>query len=55
MSAFQRLRQIALAIILTWGWKRAVLAMAAGALSVLALAPFNAFPVLFITSRLWSG
>ncbi|SFJ70543.1 apolipoprotein N-acyltransferase [Bradyrhizobium sp. cf659] len=49
MSAFQRLRQIALAIILTWGWKRALLAMAAGALSVLALAPFNAFPVLFIT------
>ena len=49
MSAFQRLRQIALAVILTWGWKRAVLAMAAGALSVLALAPFNAWPVLFVT------
>ncbi|WP_439395463.1 apolipoprotein N-acyltransferase [Bradyrhizobium sp. PMVTL-01] len=49
MSALQRLRQIALAIILTWGWKRAVIAMAAGALSVLALAPFNLFPVLFIT------
>ena len=49
MSSFQRLRQIALAVILTWGWKRAVLAMAAGALSVLALAPFNAWPVLFIT------
>ncbi|CUT08955.1 Apolipoprotein Nacyltransferase EC 231 Copper homeostasis protein CutE [Bradyrhizobium sp.] len=49
MSQFQRFRQIALAIILTWGWKRALVAMAAGALSVLALAPFNAFPVLFIT------
>ncbi|TYL85438.1 apolipoprotein N-acyltransferase [Bradyrhizobium cytisi] len=49
MSAFQRLRQIALAIILTWGWKRALLAMACGALSVLALAPFNAWPVLFVT------
>ncbi|UWU76927.1 apolipoprotein N-acyltransferase [Bradyrhizobium huanghuaihaiense] len=49
MNALQRLRQIALAIILTWGWKRAVIAMAAGALSVLALAPFNLFPVLFIT------
>ncbi|MFK4511924.1 apolipoprotein N-acyltransferase [Bradyrhizobium daqingense] len=49
MSALQRLRQIALAIILTWGWKRAVIAMAAGALSVLALAPFNLFPVLFVT------
>jgi len=49
VTAFQRLRQIALAIILTWGWKRAVLAMVCGAFSVLALAPFNVFPVLFIT------
>ncbi|WP_225128078.1 apolipoprotein N-acyltransferase [Bradyrhizobium sp. IC3123] len=49
MSPSQRLRQIALAIILTWGWQRAVVAMAAGALSVLALAPFNLFPVLFVT------
>ncbi|UQR63598.1 apolipoprotein N-acyltransferase [Bradyrhizobium sp. C-145] len=49
MSPLQRLRQIALAIILSWGWKRAVIAMAAGALSVLALAPFNLFPVLFVT------
>lgn len=49
MSPFQRLRQIALAIILAWGWKRAVIAIVAGALSVLALAPFNLFPVLFIT------
>jgi apolipoprotein N-acyltransferase len=39
----------ALAIILTWGWKRALVAMAAGALSALALAPFNAWPVLFVT------
>jgi apolipoprotein N-acyltransferase len=46
---FQRLRLIALAIILSWGWKRALIAMAAGALSVLALAPFNAWPVLFVT------
>jgi apolipoprotein N-acyltransferase len=45
----QRLRTTALAIILTWGWKRALVAMAAGALSVLALAPFNAWPVLFLT------
>ena len=37
------------AIILTWGWKRAALAFAAGALSALAMAPFNAWPVLFIT------
>jgi apolipoprotein N-acyltransferase len=49
VSAFQRFRQIALAVILTWGWKRALIAMAAGAISVLALAPFNLFPVLFIT------
>lgn len=49
MSPLQRLRQTALAIILTWGWKRALLAMGCGALSVLALAPFNFFPVLFIT------
>lgn len=49
MTSFQRFRQIALAIILTWGWKRALIAMGCGALSVLALAPFNVFPVLFIT------
>ena len=49
VSPFQRFRQIALAIILTWGWKRALIAMGCGALSVLALAPFNVFPVLFIT------
>jgi apolipoprotein N-acyltransferase len=49
VSPLERLRQIALAVILTWGWKRAVVAMAAGALSVLALAPFNFFPVLFVT------
>ncbi len=49
MTLGQRLRTTALAIILTWGWKRALVAMAAGALSVLALAPFNAWPVLFLT------
>ncbi|PYF01458.1 apolipoprotein N-acyltransferase [Rhodopseudomonas faecalis] len=36
-------------IILAWGWKRALIALLAGALSVLAMAPFNAWPVLFIT------
>jgi apolipoprotein N-acyltransferase len=45
----QRFRTIALAIILMWGWKRALLAMAAGAVSALAMAPFNAWPVLFVT------
>ncbi len=36
-------------IILAWGWKRAVIALVAGALSALAMAPFNAWPVLFLT------
>jgi apolipoprotein N-acyltransferase len=40
---------IILAIILSWGWKRAFIAFAAGALSVLAMAPFDAWPVLFLT------
>nr|WP_249159360.1 apolipoprotein N-acyltransferase [Bradyrhizobium tropiciagri] len=44
-----KLRAAALAIILTWGWKRAMLALVAGALSALAMAPFNAWPVLFLT------
>jgi apolipoprotein N-acyltransferase len=44
-----KLRAPALAIVLSWGWKRTALAFAAGALSVLAMAPFNAWPVLFLT------
>jgi apolipoprotein N-acyltransferase len=43
------IRAAALAIILTWGWKRAAIALSAGALSTLAMAPFNAWPVLFVT------
>jgi apolipoprotein N-acyltransferase len=42
-------RALGLAIILAWGWKRAAIALAAGALSALAMAPFNAWPVLFLT------
>ena len=49
MTIPDRLRAAALAIILTWGWKRAAIALLAGALSVLATAPFNAWPVLFLT------
>jgi len=49
VTASSRLRSIGLAIILTWGWKRAGLALLAGALSSLAMAPFNAWPVLFLT------
>ncbi|MGZ5183459.1 MAG: apolipoprotein N-acyltransferase, partial [Ramlibacter sp.] len=44
-----KLRTLGLAIILAWGWKRAAIAFAAGALSALAMAPFNAWPVLFLT------
>jgi apolipoprotein N-acyltransferase len=36
-------------IVLSWGWRRALVALAAGALSVLALPPFDAWPVLFFT------
>ena len=49
MISGNKLRVAALAIILAWGWKRAGLALVAGALSALALAPFNAWPVLFLT------
>jgi apolipoprotein N-acyltransferase len=42
-------RAVGLAIILAWGWKRAAIALVAGALSSLAMAPFNAWPVLFVT------
>ena len=44
-----KLRAAGLAIILAWGWKRAAIALIAGALSALAMAPFNAWPVLFLT------
>jgi apolipoprotein N-acyltransferase len=44
-----QLRSIGLAIILSWGWRRTAIALAAGALSALAMAPFNAWPVLLIT------
>ena len=44
-----KLRSLGLAIILAWGWKRAGIALLAGALSALAMAPFNAWPILFVT------
>ena len=37
------------AIVLSWGWRRCLIAFFAGALSALAMAPFNAWPVLFLT------
>ncbi|WP_371926972.1 apolipoprotein N-acyltransferase [Bradyrhizobium sp. WD16] len=44
-----RLRAAALAIVLAWGWRRALVAFTAGAASALAMAPFNAWPILFLT------
>ena len=49
MNATSKLRIAGLSIILAWGWKRAAIALVAGALSALAMAPFNAWPVLFLT------
>jgi apolipoprotein N-acyltransferase len=36
-------------IVLAWGWRRWAIALAAGALSALAMAPLNAWPILFLT------
>jgi apolipoprotein N-acyltransferase len=36
-------------IVLAWGWRRAAIACVAGAASTLALAPFNVWPVMFLT------
>ena len=36
-------------VVLSWGWRRALIAVSAGALSALAMAPFDAWPVLFLT------
>jgi apolipoprotein N-acyltransferase len=47
--AVRNIRTLGLAIILAWGWKRAAIALIAGAVSSLAMAPFNAWPVLFLT------
>jgi len=47
--AADALRSAARAPILSWGWRRVAIAAAAGAISALAMAPFNAWPVLFLT------
>jgi apolipoprotein N-acyltransferase len=44
-----KLKGLIHAIILAWGWRRWLIAFVAGALSALAMAPFNAWPVLFLT------
>ncbi len=43
------LRSLISEIVLAWGWKRAGIAFLAGLLSALAMAPFNAWPILFVT------
>jgi apolipoprotein N-acyltransferase len=42
-------RAVANTVVLSWGWRRAAIAFLAGALSVLGLAPFDLWPVLFLT------
>jgi apolipoprotein N-acyltransferase len=36
-------------IVLSWGWRRALVAFGAGAVSALAMSPFDAWPLLFLT------
>lgn len=43
------LTRTAHSIMLAYGWRRAVIAFVAGAASALAMAPFDAWPVLFLT------
>jgi apolipoprotein N-acyltransferase len=43
------LTRIAHWIVLSWGWRRALVGLAAGAFSALAMAPFDAWPALFLT------
>ena len=43
------MKRLTYALILAWGWQRRLIAFAAGALSALAMAPFNAWPILFLT------
>lgn len=49
MILASRFRGIGLSIILSWGWKRAAISLVAGALSSLAMEPFNIWPILFLT------
>jgi apolipoprotein N-acyltransferase len=42
-------KRLTYALILSWGWRRWLIAFVAGALSALAMAPFNAWPILFLT------
>jgi apolipoprotein N-acyltransferase len=49
LSISDRLTELAERVIVLEGWKAAVLAVCAGALSALSLAPYHIFPVLFFT------
>ena len=50
MSALSaQVARLSHAVMLSWGWRRAAIAFVAGAASALAMAPFNAAPVLFLT------
>jgi apolipoprotein N-acyltransferase len=42
-------KRLAHAIVLSFGWRRAAVAIVTGALSALAMAPFDAWPVLWLT------
>ena len=48
-SGWPSLSNVADAIIILWGWRRLAVALVAGALSALAQAPFDAFPLLWLT------
>jgi apolipoprotein N-acyltransferase len=41
--------RLAYAVVLAFGWRRAIIAFVAGVASALALAPVNAWPILFLT------
>lgn len=44
-----RFTGLAQMVVLAWGWRRAAIAFVAGAVSTLALAPLNIWPVMFLT------
>jgi apolipoprotein N-acyltransferase len=43
------LKKLVHSIVLAWGWRRRSIAFTAGAASALAMAPLNAWPILFLT------
>jgi apolipoprotein N-acyltransferase len=45
----QPIMRLADRVVLAWGWRRALIAFCAGAISVLALSPIDLWPVLFLT------